>query len=136
MFKIAYRRVDDVSPFVFLPCPTRDDALALYSAAVITSGTLAKCGATTKPTHIIVGEPREDATCAAIEVTENIVFETTSTATVASSVVGQAVTLNTDALTVTATTTSGVFKVLETDGATTNSTVRGVFVEPAASPAG
>lgn len=132
MFKVAYRRVGDVDPFVYFACPTGDSALPLGTAAVLTSGTLAKCGASVKPTHIIMGPPRVDGTCPSIPVTENVVFETTSTATVASTVVGQAVTLAADAATVTATTTSGVFKVLETDGATTNSTVRGYFVDPAA----
>lgn len=132
MFKVAYRRVGDVDPFVYFACPTGDSALPIGTAAVLTSGTLAKCGASVKPTHIIMGPPREDGTCPSIPVTENVVFETTSTATVASTVVGQAVTLAADAATVTATTTSGVFMVLETDGATTNSTVRGYFVDPAA----
>lgn len=79
-----------------------------------------------------MGPKREDGNYPAIEVNDNIVFETTSTATVAQTVVGSAVTLAADALTVTATTTKGVFKVLTTDGATTNSTVTGVFVDPAA----
>lgn len=129
MFKIAYRRVADVSPFVYLPGAA---GLTLGMAANLTSGALAKCAATTKPTHIIMGPQREDGNYAAIEVNDNIVFETTSTATVAQSVVGSPVTLATDALTVTATTASGVFKVLTTDGAATNSTVTGVFVNPAA----
>ncbi len=129
MFKIAYRRVADVSPFVYLPGAA---GLTLGMAANLTSGALAKCAATTKPTHIIMSPQREDGNYAAIEVNDNIVFETTSTATVAQTAVGSAVTLATDALTVTATTTSGVFKVLTTDGATTNSTVTGVFVAPAA----
>lgn len=132
MFKVAYRRVGDVDPFVYFACPTGDNALPIGTAAVLTSGTFAKCGSTTKPTHIIMGPPRVDGTCPAIPVTENVVFETTSTATVASTAVGNAVTLESDAATVTATTTSGVFKILETDGATTNSTVRGYFVDPAA----
>lgn len=129
MFKIAYRRVADVSPFVYLPGAS---GLTLGMAANLTGGALAKCAATTKPTHIIMGPQRDDGNYAAIEVNDNIVFETTSTATVAQSVVGSPVTLATDALTVTATTASGVFKVLTTDGATTNSTVTGVFVNPAA----
>ncbi len=128
MFKIAYRRVADVSPFVYLPGAA---GLTLGMAATLTSGALAKCAATSKPTHIVMGPQREDGNYPAIEVNDNIVFEATSTATVAQSVVGSAVTLATNALDVTATTTSGVFKVLTTDGATTNSTVTGVFVTPA-----
>lgn len=131
MFVPAYRRVDDTDPFVYFACPTGDSALPIGTAATLTSGALAKCVATTKPSHIVMGPPRADGTCPAIPVTENTVFETTSTATVANTVVGSAVTLATDAATVTATTTSGVFKILSTDGATTNSTVRGVFVDPA-----
>ena len=130
MFKIAYRRVADVSPFVYLPGA---DGLTLGMAATLTSGALAKGTASVKPTHIIMGPKREDGNYPAIEVNDNIVFETTSTATVAQTVVGcSAVTLAADALTVTATATKGVFKVLTTDGATTNTTVTGVFVEPAA----
>lgn len=128
MFKIAYRRVADVSPFVYLPGA---DGLTLGMAVTLTSGALAKGTASVKPTHIIMGPKREDGNYPAIEVNDNIVFETTSTATVAQTVVGSAVTLAADALTVTATATKGVFKVLTTDGATTNSTVTGVFVEPA-----
>ena len=122
MFKIAYRRVADVSPFVYLPGA---DGLTLGMAATLTSGALAKGTASVKPTHIIMGPKREDGNYPAIEVNDNIVFETTSTATVAQTVVGSAVTLA-------ATATKGVFKVLTTDGATTNSTVTGVFVDPAA----
>ncbi|BFL40797.1 hypothetical protein H8S45_14865 [Agathobaculum sp. NSJ-28] len=132
MFKVAYRRVTDVEPFVYPACPTGEGALGLGTAAVLTAGVLAKCGASVKPTHIVMGPPRADGTCPAIGVTENTVFETTSTATVAETVIGSAVTLAADAQTVTATTTSGVFKILETDGAATASTVRGVFVEPPA----
>lgn len=128
MFKIAYRRVADVSPFVYIPGAS---GLTLGMAANLTSGALAKCGASVKPTHIIMGPQREDGNYPAVEVNDNIVFETTSTATVAQTAVGSAVTIATDALTVTATATNGVFKVLKTDGATTNSTVQGVFVAAA-----
>ena len=41
MFKVAYRRVGDVDPFVYFACPTGDGALPLGTAAVLTSGTLA-----------------------------------------------------------------------------------------------
>lgn len=129
MFIKAYSRVGDVEPFVY---PKGAAGLSLGMAANLTGGALAKCAVTTKPTHIIMGPQRADGTYPAIEVTDHTVFETVSTATVAATVVGSAVTLSTDALGVTATTTSGVFKILDTDGATTNSTVRGVFVTPAA----
>ena len=109
MFIKAYSRVADVEPFVY---PKGAAGLSL-----------------------VMGPQRADGTYPAIEVTENTIFETVSTATVAATVVGSAVTLSTDALGVTATTTSGVFKILDTDGATTNSTVRGVFVTPAAAAA-
>lgn len=132
MFIKAYSRVADVEPFVY---PKGAAGLSLGMAANLTGGALAKCAATTKPTHIVMGRQRADGTYPAIEVTENTIFETVSTATVAATVVGSAVTLSADALGVTATTTSGVFKILDTDGATTNSTVRGVFVTPAAAAA-
>ena len=114
MFIKAYSRVGDVEPFVY---PKGAAGLSLGMAANLTGGALAKCAATTKPTHIIMGPQRADGTYPAIEVTDHTVFETVSTATVAATVVGSAVTLSTDALGVTA---------------TTNSTVRGVFVTPAA----
>ena len=129
MFIKASSRVADVEPFVY---PKGAAGLTLGMAANLTSGALAKCAATTKPTHIIMGPQREDGTYPAIAVTDETIFETVSSATVAATVIGSAVTLSADALGVTATTTGGVFKVLDTDGATTNSTVRGVFVTPAA----
>lgn len=125
MFKVAYRRVNDVDPFVY-PAGVE---LPIGTAAKLTSGKLAKCGASDKPTHIVMGPLRADGTCPAIPVTDNVVFETTSTATVAATLIGSAVTLAADAATVTATTASGVFKITDTDGAATNSTVRGYFVE-------
>ena len=48
MFKIAYRRVADVSPFVYLPGAA---GLTLGMAATLTSGALAKGTASVKPTH-------------------------------------------------------------------------------------
>lgn len=45
MFKIAYRRVADVSPFVYLPGA---DGLTLGMAATLTSGALAKGTASVK----------------------------------------------------------------------------------------
>ena len=44
MFKVAYRRVTDVEPFVYPACPTGEGALGLGTAAVLTAGVLAKCG--------------------------------------------------------------------------------------------
>ena len=48
MFIKAYSRVGDVEPFVY---PKGAAGLSLGMAANLTGGALAKCAATTKPTH-------------------------------------------------------------------------------------
>lgn len=123
MFKIAYRRTGDVTPFVYLDGA---EGLVLGEAATLASGALAKTAAAAKPTHIVMGVQREDGMYPALEVSDTIVFETVAGAAIADSVVGSKVQLSADALTVTAT-TGGAFQVLSTDGAD-ESTVQGVFV--------
>lgn len=123
MFCVCKRQVADVEPLEYL---AGADSLTLGSAAVMTSGALAKCGATAKPTHIIMG-PKKGGLYPVVKVLPTTVFETEAGATVASTVVGSKVTLGTDAASVTATTTSGVFTVDYTDGATGGGVVRGRF---------
>lgn len=122
MFIVVMRDIADVEPFEHQPGATN---LARGSAAVLTAGSLAKCGATTKPSHIIMGLADSNGLYPCIRVQPTTVFETTSTAAVASA--GTKVTLNTDALSVTATATDGVFTVDSTENKA-NGIVRGRFL--------
>ena len=124
MFTVYSREISDVEPLHRINGAT---GLSLGMAVTMTAGSLEKCGATSVPTHIIMGDRNSDGTYPAIRVLPTTVFETTASATLASSNVGSKVTLGTDALTVTATTTSGVFTVDYTDGATSGGVVRGRF---------
>ena len=122
MFIVVMRDIADVEPFEHQPGAA---SLARGSAAVLTAGSLAKCGATTKPSHIIMGPADSKGLYPCIRVQPTTVFETTSTAAVASA--GAKVTLNTDALSVTATTSDGVFTVDYTENKA-NGVVRGRFL--------
>lgn len=126
MFKIAYRQVADVSPFVYLP---GEEGLTLGMAAALKAGSLAACGTAEKPTHILMGPQREDGEYPAIEINDNVIFETMAEGTVAQTLTGTAVQLTADALGVTPT-AGGAFRITHTDGETDGSTVQGVFVEP------
>ena len=122
MFIVVMRDIADVEPFEHQPGAA---GLARGSAAVLTAGSLAKCGATAKPSHIIMGPADSNGLYPCIRVQPTTVFETTSTAAVASA--GAKVTLNTDALSVTATTADGVFTVDYTENKA-NGVVRGRFL--------
>lgn len=122
MFIVVMRDIADVEPFEHQPGAAN---LARGSAAVLTAGSLAKCGATAKPSHIIMGPADSKGLYPCIRVQPTTVFETTSTAAVASA--GTKVTLNTDALSVTATATDGVFTVDSTENKA-NGVVRGRFL--------
>lgn len=127
MFKVAYRDLADVEPFLHLPV-TAEETYSIGEGLVLTGGTLTKVGATAKPSYIAQADKADaDGNLLVIPVLPTTHFETTSTATVASELVGSKVTLHTDGLTVTATTTSGVFTIDKTDGAATNSIVVGHF---------
>ena len=52
MFIVVMRDIADVEPFEHHPGTA---SLARGSAAVLTAGSLAKCGATAKPSHIVMG---------------------------------------------------------------------------------
>jgi len=105
-----------VQPWEYLPATgsTKPD---IGLACVLTSGKLAKCTGTTKPTHICMAE--HPAAVAAgtllpcIKVQPDMVFECKNSASLASVNVGQAVTINSDGLQVTGTTTSGVATIVE-----------------------
>lgn len=123
MFKIHHRLVGSVEPLEHLKGAA---GLVPGSAAKFTGGSLAKCEATEKPTHIVAG-PMENGMYAAIPVLPSTVFEAPVNATAETTLVGSAVTLNADADGVTATTTSGVFTLDWTDGATGGGMVLGHF---------
>ena len=122
MFIVVMRDIADVEPFEHQPGAA---GLARGSAAVLTAGSLSKCSATAKPSHIIMGPADSNGLYPCIRVQPTTVFETTSTAAVASA--GAKVTLNTDALSVTATTSDGVFTVDYTENKA-NGVVRGRFL--------
>lgn len=122
MFIVVMRDIADVEPFEHQPGAA---GLARGSAAVLTDGSLAKCGTTAKPSHIVMGPADSNGLYPCIRVQPTTVFETTSTAAVASA--GAKVTLNTDALSVTATTSDGVFTVDYTENKA-NGVVRGRFL--------
>lgn len=120
MFVPVKRDVADVEPTEYL---SGASGLSIGEAAVLTSGALAACGATTKPTHIVSGEAK-DLVYPCFRVHPTTQFEVPCTAAIASA--GGVVTLHTDSLQVTATATSGVFTVDYTANAA-NSLVRGHF---------
>lgn len=126
MFKLYKRDLADVEPVEYLSAAA-NASLEAGMAAVYSGGSLAKAGATEKPTHIVQGPARADGLTPAIRVLPTTVFETMSTAAVPESSVGSKVTLHTDGLSVTATTTGGVFTVEQTENAA-NGLVRGRFL--------
>lgn len=126
MFKIYKRDLADVEPVEYLGAAA-NASLETGMAAVYSGGSLAKAGATEKPTHIVQGPARADGLVPAIRVLPTTVFETMSTAAVPESSIGSKVTLHTDGLSVTATTTGGVFTVEQTENAA-NGLVRGRFL--------
>lgn len=108
-----------VQPWEYLPA-TGSTAPSIGLALVLTSGKLAKCGATTKPQYICM---RQEAAAVAagtlipvIKVEPDMVFECTNSASLSGVAIGAKVTLNTDGLQVTATTTSGVATIVDKDG--------------------
>lgn len=124
-------RVNDghVPPWEYLPCSAITPKVGM--AMVLSSGKLAKCGATAKPEFICMRE--ESAAVSAgdivpvIRVDEDQTFETTNTASFASINIGDVVTLHTDGLQVTATKTDGVAKVVGMDGTATGSKIKVKF---------
>ena len=77
MFIVVMRDIADVEPFEHQPGAA---GLARGSAAVLTAGSLSKCGATAKPSHIIMGPADSNGLYPCIRVQPTTVFETTSTA--------------------------------------------------------
>lgn len=97
---------------------TANLAITEGMALVITSGKLAKCGATTVPTYIAMSDLAATATdrvIPVIPVHSNQIYKVACSAVPA---VGAKVTIDSTALLVTATTTDGVATVVDTNGAT------------------
>ena len=93
-------------------------AVSAGMALVLTSGKLAKCGATAKPTYVALGAGTIGETVAVGRVRPDNLYDVPVTAAPTSLKAGAKVTLNTDALQVTVTTTDGVATVVDTLGAT------------------
>lgn len=128
MFLVYRREIADVEPTEYVKGAA---SLGLGVACKLTSGQLAKCGATDMPAYIINGPQREDGTYPVIRVLPTTIFETTSSATTAATLVGSAVQLNSAADGVTAT-AGGAFVLTYTDAATGGGVVCGYFKQPAA----
>lgn len=97
------------------------EAVQLGEALVLTSGKLAKCGATAKPEFIAMADCAADAANRLIPVARveaNQLYEVPVTAAPTSLVEGSKVTLHTDGMQVTATTADGVVTVENLNGAT------------------
>jgi len=105
-----------VQPWEYLPATgsTKPD---IGLACTLSSGKLAKCTGTTKPTYICMQE--ESAAVAAgtllacIKVQPDMVFEVKNQASLNGVNIGQAVTIHSDGLQITATTSSGVATIVQ-----------------------
>ena len=124
MFSIYKRFIPGTEPFEHL---AGAQGLACGTAAVYSGGSLAKCGATQRPSHIVAGQRTEQGEYPAIPVLATTVFATTAGATAAKSLIGSCVTLNATADGVTATTEKGVFCITQTDEADGGGVVKGYF---------
>lgn len=119
LLKIENARMNVPSPAYYEV--TAGEAVAIGEALVLTSGKLTKCGATTKPEFIAMGDKAasaEDRKLAVARCAPNQLYGVPVTAAPTGLKPGDKVTLNTDGLQVTATTTSGVITVESIDGAT------------------
>ena len=103
--------VDDgrVPSFHEIPCAI--DGVKPGIALTLASGTAVLATATTKPSYIAVGIPR-NGFVQAIRVDSDIVFETTCSAAVTSVDIGTKLTLHTDGAQVTATATNGIAELV------------------------
>lgn len=125
MFKIHYREIDNVEPFVSLPV-TEGEAYSLGEALKLASGKATKCGAAEMPEYICAG-PGNERYVPAFPVHKTTVFEADYTAKPA---IGAKVTLHTDGLQVTAT-AGGAFEVLGVDEITQTATGKFAAAEAA-----
>ena len=96
------------------------EAVAIGEALVLTAGKLTKCGATTKPEFIAMGEKGasdEKRSLAVCRVTPAMLWSVPITAAPSALKPGDKVTINSDGMQVTVTTTRGVITVEDIGGA-------------------
>ena len=105
-----------VLPWEYLPA-TGTDAPSIGMALVLSSGKLAKCTGTTKPTYICMMEAPAAVAAGTlipvVAVQPDIIFEVRNQASLNGVNVGQAVTIHSDGLQITATTSSGVATIVQ-----------------------
>lgn len=105
-----------VQPWEYLPATgsTKPD---IGLACTLSSGKLAKCTGTTKPTYICMAEASAAVAAGTllpcIKVQPDMIFEVKNQANISGVNVGQAVTIHSDGLQITATTTSGVATIVQ-----------------------
>ena len=105
-----------VLPWEYLPA-TGTDAPCIGMALVLSSGKLAKCTGTTKPTYICMMEAPAAVAAGTlipvVAVQPDIIFEVKNQASLNGVNIGQAVTIHSDGLQITATTSSGVATIVK-----------------------
>jgi hypothetical protein len=119
LLKIENGRMNVPSP-VFHEV-TAGEAVSIGEALVLTAGKLTKCGATTKPEFIAMGDKAaaaEDRKLAVCRCEPAQIYAVPVTAAPTALKPGDKVTINTDGLQVTATTANGVVFVESVNGAT------------------
>lgn len=126
MFLVYRREIADVEPTAYIKGAA---SLGLGVACKLTSGQLAKCGATDMPVYIINGPQRADGTYPVIRVLPTTIFETASTAQVTADKVGTSVQIDAATAEFVTATAAGPFIVTYTDTATGGGVVRGYFKE-------
>lgn len=124
---IFYKSVNDEKYPIAVSLPTTaSETYTLGEALVLSSGTLTKCGATTKPTHIAakayVAPSSGNEDLPVYPVLPHYEYLTTFSADATSNVIGTLVTIDSTGLLVTATDTSGVATIVNKLGLTGNQT--------------
>lgn len=122
-FKLYTMDVGQTPPIDYVPA-TEGEAFTVGEALVMKAGAASKCGATTKPTHVCVGNA-VNGNVPVVRVHDYMVFGTTLSAASGEGTIkpGDKLTLSADALQVTATTTSGVATVVAIEGQAVDSVV-------------
>lgn len=114
-----------VAPFIQLPCSAITPKNGMLM--VLSSGKLAKAGATDEPEFLCVEEHAAAVTAGdlvtVVRIDHDTDYETTFSAVATGVVPGSKVTIASDGLRVTGTTTSGVAEVVETAGTASGDTV-------------
>lgn len=120
----GYRRTNNsgVAPTIKQVAANTAVTYAVGDALVLTSGKLAKAGATVKPEYISAEKASGKDVLSVYQVESNQEYETTLS-TAGELVVGTKVTLSSTSDSVTATTTSGVAEVVSVAGSTSGSAV-------------